>query len=252
MRQRTNAAARWALACLAILAITPSSALAYVYSGVKLTQVGTSPVTVTYSYSNLLDGGLDVPAWKLRAAVEEGLGVWARYAPLRFVEVPDAGPMPQQGDPQYSATGMPRIRIGHHYIDGAVSPNAIAHAYFPLSSGLGADVHFDDANSWSVGPDPTRQLDILYTFVHEMGHVLGLSHEAAPPSGNLAIMNAIYPLGHEVYSGLGTAFLYPDDIAGVQSVYGAGLGSVTPLPEPASMTLMLAGVSVLLKRRRAA
>ena len=36
------------------------------------------------------------------------------------------------------------------------------------------------------------------------------------------------------YSGLGTGQLLPDDIAGIQAIYGAGVGSVIPIPEPAS------------------
>ena len=42
------------------------------------------------------------------------------------------------------------------------------------------------------------------------------------------------------YSGLGTGQLFADDIAGIQSIYGAGSGSVTSLvPEPASCVLAM-------------
>ena len=239
-----------AAVCLLTVVAAVSPAEAYVFSTVKLDQIFDWPVTITYSYSNLLDGGMQVPSSQLRAAVEEGMGLWASYAPLHFVEVPDSGPLPDADDTPYPMGDTPRIRIGHHYIDGDVRPNVIAHAFYPYHTGLGADIHFDNSNSWSVGPDPDRQLDLLYTFVHELGHVLGLDHEPAPEDGGQqAIMNAMYPLGNEVYSGLGTAFLFPDDIAGIQSIYSAGTGSVTPLPEPASMALLAVGSFVLLRSR---
>ena len=56
-------------------------------------------------------------------------------------------------------------------------------------------------------------------------------------------------------SGLGTASLHPDDIAGIQFLYGAGVGSVTPLiPEPASLVLVVLAIAgwVLSRRRIAA
>lgn len=41
------------------------------------------------------------------------------------------------------------------------------------------------------------------------------------------------------FQGLGTGYLTADDIAGVQSIYGAGKGSVTPLPVPEPGGLVL-------------
>src|SRR4029079_12209591 len=63
------------------------------------TQLG-APVTLTYSYSNLFDGGLldssgqPVPKELLRASIEEALSLWADVAALNFIEVPDMGPTP--------------------------------------------------------------------------------------------------------------------------------------------------------------
>lgn len=173
-----------------------------------------SPVTLTYSFSNLLDGALlgGLTASELRSAAEEALGLWASFAPLNFVEVADSGPAP--GDTAYPAAEHADIRIGHHYIDGASGPNVLAHAYYPPpnNDGLAGDVHFDNANTWSIGPQ-TSAIDIVEVFVHEIGHSLGLKHEPTID----AIMNPSY--GRR-YGGLGTAFLLPDDIAGIQAVYG--------------------------------
>ena len=51
-------------------------------------------VVITYSFSNLFDGGFNttLPATDLREATAAALAVWSRYAPLNFFEVPDAGP----------------------------------------------------------------------------------------------------------------------------------------------------------------
>ncbi|MEM9505793.1 MAG: hypothetical protein AAGA01_17755, partial [Cyanobacteria bacterium P01_E01_bin.43] len=53
-----------------------------------------SPMTISYSYSNLFDGGIkgDITANEMRAAIEEAFALWAQYAPIEFVEVKDTGP----------------------------------------------------------------------------------------------------------------------------------------------------------------
>ena len=55
------------------------------------------------------------------------------------------------------------------------------------------------------------------------------------------------------YSGLGTGQLFPDDVAGIQAIYGAGVGSVTSLlvPEPFTLALVLFASGSWLFRRSA-
>ena len=106
--------------------------------------------TFTYSYSNLFDGEIDrqsnLTEYEMLRAVEEALALWASVAPLRFVEVADAGPLPTSDDQNYSAEGTPEIRFGHHALEG----NVLAHAYFPGSGGLASDVHVDsEGRFWS-------------------------------------------------------------------------------------------------------
>jgi Matrixin len=197
-----------------------------------------APVTITYSYSNLFDGGilnasgLPVSISELRGGVEEAMNVWASVAPLNFVEMPDAGP--PVSDIGYDGSGLPQIRIGHHFIDGFGGTKA--HAYYPMggANGLSGDVHFDDADRWATIGTLTNP-DILGAALHELGHSLGLDHSA----DGTAVM---YPIFQRM-QGPGTGYLTEDDIAGIHQIYGSGVGSVRPLvPEPS--TLVLAGCSL--------
>jgi len=198
-----------------------------------------SAVTITYSFSNLLDGGLGggLSAATIRAAIQEALGRWASVAPLRFVEVADSGPAPSQND--YSAAGRPMLRFGRIAIDGPY--NTLAYTYYPGSTGLAGDLDFDTAERWSV--NPSQGIDLLEVATHEIGHALGLGHEPMPSSGGQqAIMNPYYG-GH--FNGLGTSFLYQDDINGIRALYGSGVGSVTPLAPAAAPTDPAADARVL-------
>lgn len=199
-----------------------------------------TPVTITYSYSNLLDGSLLlISSAELRAATEEALALWAAYAPLHFVEVPDSGPGPSATP--YDAEGHPQIRIGHSDI------NDLARAYFPDGpDGLRGDIHFDAGIPWTLG---TGHWNFLEAITHELGHSVGLRHELVRP----AIMNPSYP--QRRFGRLGTAFLLPDDIEAIQAIYGAGRGSVDPppaVPEPAAAVLVASGLAALgtLRKRR--
>jgi hypothetical protein len=181
---------------------------------------------ITYSYSNLLDGGLlgGLTAAAITTAIEEALDLWASFAPLKFVMVPDTGPAPS--DNPYPAGAHPNIRFGHHAIDGDSS--VLAHAFFPEGTGLSGDIHFDNEDTWSIGPSG-NSIDLIEVAVHEIGHALGLGHEPEPPAGADAIMNPFYG---ERYNGFSTSFLLDDDVAGIHSLYGEvqallGVWSVT-------------------------
>jgi hypothetical protein len=180
-----------------------------------------TPVTITYSYSNLLNGSLGggLPAATIKAAIEEALSRWAAVSPLRFVEVPDAGPPPSPED--YDPTGKPMLRFGDRPVDGPYG--VLAYGYYPGGTGLAGDVQFDSSEPWSV--NPALGEDLIEVAMHEIGHTLGLAHSQVAP----AIMDAYYS-GY--FHGPGTSYLFADDIAGVQALYGAGVGSVTPLAPP--------------------
>lgn len=218
----------------AIAEVVANVAMAYSVSGGKWSQPGGlgSPVTITYSYQNmfehqnapgeglLMPSGERLPDLLIRNSIEEALGAWASVAPLQFVEVRDDGRSYAQGSTQYG-----QIRFRHVYINGPdppppAQPVAKARAYFPASSVLAGDVEYDHGDPWQeVGTTPVP--DILGATVHELGHSLGLNHSALEDANMFWIFTR--------FSGPGTAELFEDDILGIRAIYGAGVGSVTPL-----------------------
>ncbi|MEE3372528.1 MAG: matrixin family metalloprotease [Planctomycetota bacterium] len=182
-----------------------------------------SAVTITYSFSNLLDGELrGLSAENAKRAVEEALTLWSEVAPIHFVELVDEGPLPTGEELAYLASDYPQIRFGHHLIDGETGA-ALAHAYLPFSTreGLAGDIHFDRDEPWNRNGGGL----FLETALHEIGHALGLDHDVE----NDAIMN---PIIQNRFDDLGTGYLLEDDITGIRNLYGYGTGSVVTLDAP--------------------
>jgi predicted Zn-dependent protease len=203
-----------------------------------------SQAVLTYSYNNLFLTDFDgLSVNSLRAATEQALSLWSLYVPLMFIERSDSGPT--AADIWYDAGNYPDIRIGAH--DG-FGDSELAHAYLPVltdSSGLAGDVHFNDdpAILWSLGARAPG-IDFLEVMTHEIGHALGLPHAYSPD----AIM---YPFHEYRFHGLGTGYLLPRDIRAIQSLYGAGSGSVVPTPElPTLVLVSTAGLVWAVARRR--
>src|SRR5512132_1037266 len=91
-----------------------------------------SAVTLTYSYTNLFDGGFNtfLTPSEIRLAAETALGLWARYVPLNFYEVPDAGTAPS--DQPYPGADAPQIRLGYHSGIFGQASGTPAHAFYPV------------------------------------------------------------------------------------------------------------------------
>jgi len=202
-----------------------------------------SAITLTYSYSNLLDGGIATRAGVpfavdvLKGALEQAFTDYAAILPIHFVEMKDAGPLPETG--QYDPTALADIRIGHvpHVND------ANAYAYFPMSTGtngLAGDIVFN-AQRFGLGWTTTFFYSVAQ---HELGHSLGMGHYVdapAPVDGSFA------GAGYD-----GPQFPLDDGmISALQSAYGMGIGSVTPLsavPESGAWLLLLAGLMLVIGR----
>ena len=247
----------------------------YVLVGTQWPQPGgkSTPITLTYSFQNMFDGALKMPngqplpASIIRGSIEEALHLWSSAAPINFVEVPDDGLY------YGSSTHYGQIRFSHIYINGPDptigDPVAKAQTYFPPGDGFPGDVQFDDSDAWQV-VGTLRQPDILGAAIHEIGHSLGLAHSTGIVPGDYwsyptydatgQVITHLEPKGNanmfwifERYSGLGTGQLLPDDIAGIQAIYGAGQGSVTPLgvPEPSTVRILVACAAAIGMGRRA-
>ena len=187
--------------------------------------------SLSYSYVNVFDG-IFAPSLSRREiteSIEEAMGVWSAVTPLRFFELPDSGREPAdrgdgKGFQSYEAVGSPYLRWYYHRIDGTGSK--LAHGMRPGDDGLNGDIHFDQ-EPWSVGPAPNR-FDLIETAAHEFGHALGLNHEIDTdgPGRDVQEVALMNPNNANRYAGAGTAALLADDVEGIQSLYGAGLGYV--------------------------
>ncbi len=232
---------------VAIESSTATSALAYATGGTPWpasVPCGSScrgePVIIDYSFVNMFDGGIKMPDESplpdalIKASIEEALHVWTTAVNINFVEVPNDGLI------------HPQLRFRHVRINGPdppfpAAPIAKAQATC-IGRGNGCEVQFDDSDRWQeVGTQPNP--DILGATIHEVGHILGLNHTTVVGAN-------MYWIFHR-FSGLGTGQLFPDDIAGIQSIYGVGMGSVTPIvaPEPNALALLFLGVGGWLLRR---
>jgi hypothetical protein len=231
---------RWYAVIAIVQCAFTGAASAYSAIGSKWPQPGglNSPITLTYSYQNMFDGGLRGPGAVpgsdgmyepngpplsnilIRDSIEEALGLWTEVVPIHFVEVFDNGLAYGASHATYG-----QIRFRHVDINGndpapPAPPVAKAQAYYPSTGVLGGDVEFDHGDPWQeVGTQPIP--DILGATIHELGHSLGLGHSNFDEAAMYWIFNR--------FSGIGTGQIYADDIAGIRSIYGTGTGSVTPL-----------------------
>jgi hypothetical protein len=199
-----------------------------------------SPIVIKYSYVNMFSGGIlmpdntPLPNSIIKSSIEEALHVWTTAAPINFVEVPLG-----------SST---QLRFSHIYINGPDPPPPADPIAKAQSTCIGAssticDVQYDDSDRWQIAGTQAVP-DILGATIHEVGHVLGLDHTD--------VVNAnMYWIFHR-FSALGTGQLFADDIAGIQTIYGVGTGSVTPLtvPEPATGFMAVIATTWLLSHRR--
>ena len=165
----------------------------FVLQGNEWTQAANgSPATVTYGYSNALNGAFTgVTNAEIRNSIEEGLQLWAAVAPLHF-EFSSAGNGTVLGinDIDYNvAPNAAQILIGHEFFDGVGSVFGARVLPPPNGQEIAGDIHFDNGDTWDT-IDGVNIFDLVEVATHEIGHTLGLNHQANPPTD--AIMNPFY------------------------------------------------------------
>lgn len=152
-----------------------------------------------------LNGTSDLPGNREREIVRQAFQAWEAVANLHFTEV-GAGDNPdfriawRSGD---HGDGSP-------FDDqGGPEGNTLAHAFFPPPCGgtHAGDLHFDEAEAWIDDPSGDGIL-LLQVAIHEIGHLLGLSHS----NDTSAIMFAFYAPDR--------VNLSQDDVQGITALYG--------------------------------
>ena len=161
---------------------------------------------ITYRFDEFTT---DLGQQEIRNAIITAFNLWSDVTILTFSEVVNAADI------------VIRFVTGVH---GDTAPfdgvgNVLAHAFYPPpnSGDLAGDVHFDDAETWSVAiPVPLQTIDLITVAAHEIGHALGLAHSTIQG----ALMYPTYSGAHR--------FLSSDDISGIRSIYGADTDGADP------------------------
>lgn len=136
------------------------------------------------------------------AEIARAFSVWSEYANLKFTA--------KQSNPVHIEISFEVD--SHGDVDAFDGPGGtLAHAHFP---GYGSDVHFDDAEFWTIGS--YRGKNLFQVAVHEIGHSLGLKHSDVKAS----VMVPFYRSYDPVFK------LYPDDISAIQALYGEKITAV--------------------------
>ncbi|XP_078662679.1 collagenase 3-like [Branchiostoma floridae x Branchiostoma belcheri] len=153
----------------------------------------------------------DLSRSEVNEAMAMAFKVWSDVINIEFRRVP----------PYYKSDVTIRFAQGYHG-DGTKNTfdgpgGTLAHAFYPE---YGGNCHFDEAETWTVGELNDAGKDLYQVAVHELGHTLGLGHSDVPD----AIMIPTY-MYRPFFK------LHPDDVAGIQRLYGTKNDILPNAPE---------------------
>ena len=219
-------ALRFAAGCLLSIALT-ATANAYSLTGKKW-PAGAEVVLQMGLGNSLLPLSDGNTSWN--AAAAPALEMWnAKMQTLRLTPAMDASSAAANGDRVNSVVFSTTV-FGQSF-----GKNTLAVTYYHMqgSTLIEMDVLFNKAVVWDSYRGPLKFpigggmaiADIRRVFLHEVGHGIGLNHPDQAGQSVQAVMNAMIS-DLEVLAG--------DDIAGIQSLYGAPVAP--PPPPPPSPT----------------
>lgn len=154
---------------------------------------GRGSANLTYHFVNY---NCNLPQATAKRAVVDAMLQWAQYAALTFTETATAG-LPYSMDIDWEVIDGPLGILGMGYYPNDINPEPIA-----------GDFLLDTQETWKDGMTGAG-IDLQYVALHEEGHCLGMAHSIDPSA-------VMYPY----YDGTRGATLAPDDIAGIQNIYG--------------------------------
>jgi|GEM_PF-6218715 len=152
--------------------------------------------TLTYCIQN---GTADITGTEENKAIKTAFGIWdAAAARVEFKEsCPTATILVSWGEGEHG-DGFP--------FDG--ENKTLAHAFLPHQK-FDGDIHFDDAEKWTLEERATsaQPIDLVTVAAHEIGHSLGFDHSA----DKTALMWETYTQSHR--------FLGADDKKALEDLY---------------------------------
>lgn len=144
----------------------------------------------------------DISIETLAREAAQAFQVWERAAGLKFYEVAHA----EHADIIIGAQGQPRGRAFANVSYSEDRQDGVRRIERSL-------ICLNPEHRWKIGFDgDTSVYDLRYTFIHEIGHAIGLDHPG--PSGQ--VMGFRYTEAFKE--------LQPGDLAGARRLYGAALG----------------------------